>query len=214
MIKSPGQTHVAYRCPHCGTVIYGFVGKFALAANMLRLKCSCGKSAMDITITNDNKVRLSVPCIFCATNHNFVVSQSIFFGRDLFLLGCPYANMDICFIGDKEKTDKEIERTGQELERLLTDLEAESISDMQPKDMDEDEILPDPQIYDTVRFVVKDLEAEGKIDCPCHCGCYDLRFRSDGIEVFCPDCGATHLFSANSLSSSEDYIQIDSLTLK
>ena len=29
MILNPGQTHVAYRCPDCGTIIYGFVGKFA-----------------------------------------------------------------------------------------------------------------------------------------------------------------------------------------
>ena len=41
------------------------------------------------------------------------------------------------------------------------------------EDMTEGEILPDPAVYDTLRFVVKDLEAEGKIDCPCHSGCYD-----------------------------------------
>ena len=105
MILNPGQTHVAYRCPDCGTVIYGFVGKFALSAGFLRLKCSCGKSAMDISVTYDGKVRLSVPCLFCKQNHNFVVSQSIFFERDLFLLNCPYANMDIAFIGEKEKID-------------------------------------------------------------------------------------------------------------
>jgi len=214
MIKSPGQTHVAYRCPSCGTTIYGFVGKFALKANMLRIKCSCGQSAMDITITNDDKIRLSVPCLFCAQNHNFVVSQSIFFGRDLFLLGCPYSNMDICFIGEKEKTDKELERSEKELMRLLTDLEAESIEDIQPKDMEECEILPDPQLYDIIRFVIKDLEEEGKVDCPCHRGTYELRFCDEGIEVYCPDCGAKEIFSVPNIAASEEYIKIDSLTLK
>ena len=214
MIKTPGQTHVAYRCPHCGTTIYGFVGKFALKANMLRIKCSCGQSAMDITITNDDKIRLSVPCLFCAQNHNCVVSQSIFFERDLFLLGCPYSNMDICFIGEKENTDKELSRTANELERLLSDLEAENLSDIQPQDMEEDEILPDAQLYDVIRFVVKDLEAEGKVDCPCHRGSYELRFADGGIEVFCPDCNASELFTAPTLSASEDYIKIDSITLK
>ena len=53
------QTHIAYRCPDCGTVIYGFVGKFALSANLLRIKCSCGHSALDINITNDGKIRIS-----------------------------------------------------------------------------------------------------------------------------------------------------------
>ena len=208
------QTHIAYRCPECGTLIYGFVGKFALSANLLRIKCSCGHSALDINITNDNKIRLSVPCLFCKQNHSFVVSQSIFFGRDIFLLNCPYANMDICFIGSKENIDNEARRSGAELEKLLSDLEAESIKDMQPTDMEEEEILPDPAVYDTIRFLVKDLEADGKIDCPCHSGEYDVRFCKEGIEVFCPECEARHIFYTASAAASEDYLSIDSLELR
>lgn len=208
------QTHIAYRCPECGTLIYGFVGKFSLSANLLRLKCSCGHSAMDINITNDKKIRLSVPCIFCKQNHSFVVSQSIFFGRDIFLLNCPYANMDICFIGAKEKIDGEVVRSGKELEKLLINLEAESIKDIQPTDIEEDEILPDPTVYDTIRFLVKDLEADGKIDCPCHTGSYELRFCKEGIEVYCPECNATYVFNTESASSSEEYLTIDSIQLK
>ena len=208
------KTHVAYRCPECGTLIYGFVGRFALAANLLRLKCSCGHSAMDITITNDNKIRLSVPCIFCKQNHSYVVSQSIFFGRDRFLLNCPYANMDICFIGEKDKIDEDVSRSEKELERLLSTFEAETVKDIQPENMEDDEILPDPAIYDTVRFLVKELEADKKIDCPCKSGAYDIRYAPGGIEVFCPDCGAMHLFSAESAAVSEEYLSIDSLTLK
>ena len=214
MIKALPETYVAYRCPSCGSTVYGFVGKFALKANMLRLKCTCGNSAMDITITNDDKIRLSVPCLFCTQNHSYVLSQNIFFNKDIFLLGCPYSNMDICFIGEKEKTDKELLRTQGELEKLFRDLEVEGISDIQPTDMEEDEILPDAQLYDIVRFVVKDLEADGKIDCPCHSGCYELRFAEGGIEVYCPECNASELFTPPSVSAAEDYVKIDSITLK
>ena len=207
------KTHVAYRCPECGTLIYGFVGKFALSANLLRLKCTCGKSAMDVTVTNDNKIRLSVPCIFCKQNHNYVVSQSIFFGRDRFLLNCPYANMDICFIGEKEKIDEDTARTQKELEGLLANLEAETLKEIQPADMEEDEILPDPAVYDTVRFLVKELEADGKIDCPCKRGSYEVTFSEKGIDVYCPDCKAIRTFNTESKAASEEYLNIDSLTL-
>ncbi len=205
------QTHIAYRCPECGTTIYGFVGKFALSANLLRIKCSCGHSALDLNITNDNKIRISAPCLFCKQNHSFVVSQSIFFGRDLFLLNCPYANMDICFIGDKNKIDSEKKRTGEELERLLASLDAENIGDIQPQDMDEEEIIADPSVYDTARFVIKELEAEGAIDCPCHRGSYELRYCNEGVEVFCPDCEARFVFHR---SSAEEYLSLDSIQLK
>jgi hypothetical protein len=208
------QTHIAYRCPECGSLIYGFVGKFALSANLLRIKCSCGHSAIDINITNDKKIRISSPCIFCKKNHSFVVSQSLFFERDIFLLNCPYANMDICFIGSKENIDKEAVRSGKEIEKLLSDIEAESIKDMQPTDLEECDILPDPAVYDIIRFLTKELQADGKLDCPCHSGSYDLRFTNGGIEVFCTECGASYVFNTESESSSVDYLTLDSLYLK
>ena len=207
------ETHIAYRCPECGQTIYAFVGKFALSANLLRVKCSCGHSALDINITSDKKIRLSVPCIFCRQNHSFVVSESIFFGREKFLLNCPYANMDICFIGSKALIDAEVERSGKELERLLVDLEAESIKDMQPTELEEDEILPDPMAYDAIRFLIKELEADGRIDCPCHRGSYELRFSDNGVEVYCPDCEAVHNFPAEAAAASEEYLSLDELML-
>lgn len=208
------QTHVAYRCPECGSIVYAFIGKFALTANLIRTKCPCGHSALDITMTNDEKVRLSVPCVFCKQNHNFVVSQSIFFERDLFLLNCPYANMDICFIGAKDKTDEQISRAEEELKKLLTNLEAETIKDIQPIDVDEEELPLDAAVYDNIRFLMKELILDGALDCPCHSGNYDLRFCKGGIQIYCEDCGASHTFSADSVSATEDYLGITSLKLK
>ena len=79
MVIRPKQRNIAYRCPECASAILGIVGKFALSANMLRLKCDCDKpSSLDISITNDGKIRLSVPCLFCKQNHNYVVSEAVF----------------------------------------------------------------------------------------------------------------------------------------
>lgn len=215
MIVTPKQRQIAYRCPECGSAVFGLVGRFAMKANLLRLKCGCDKSsALDIVATNDGKIRLSVPCIFCKQNHSYVVSESIFFNRDKFLLNCPYSGMDISFIGNEDSVKEELDRTGAELERLLMQLEAEELSDIQPQDMNEDEILPDPAVYDTVRFIVKDLEAEGKVDCPCHDGTYELRFCDEGIQVYCEKCGATYTFHATSPSVTEEYLSLDSITLK
>ena len=215
MVITPRQRQIAYRFPECGSAIFGLIGKFALKANLLRLKCDCEKSsALDISNTNDGKIRLSVPCLFCKQNHSYVVSESIFFNRDKFLLNCPYTGMDISFIGDEEAVIGELERTEKELGRLLADLEADELSDIQPQDMNDDEILPDPAVYDTVRFIVKDLEAEGRVDCPCHDGKYELRFCDEGVQVYCERCGATYTFHATSPAITEEYLALDHLTLK
>ena len=214
MVITTKERNIAYRCPECGTTIVGLVGKFALKANLVRLKCSCEKSSnLDINITNDKKIRLSVPCLFCKQNHNYVVSESVFFDRDLFLLNCPYSGMDISFIGSDEKIKGELSRTEAEIARLLNSFEAESISDIQPTDMNDDEILPDPAVYDTMRFVLKDLEEEGRVKCLCNNGKYDLRFTDDGIQAFCENCGATHTFKVTSSVIAEEYLDLDELIL-
>ena len=44
MVISPKQTTIAYRCPVCGTGVISAVGMFSLSADMIKLKCTCGKS--------------------------------------------------------------------------------------------------------------------------------------------------------------------------
>jgi transcription elongation factor Elf1 len=214
MVLQPKQRNIAYRCPGCGSAVIGIVGKFALHANMIRLKCSCGdEQSLDITL-KDGKVRLSVPCLFCRQNHSYVVSESLFFDNDRFLLNCPYSNMDIAFIGDEDVINQELSRTEAELNMLMKNLEAEELSDIQPEDMPEAEILPDPAVYDTLRFVVKDLEAEGRLNCPCGEGPYDLRFTDSGMQVWCESCGASYDFNATSPTMAEEYLDLDEITLK
>ncbi len=209
------QRNIAYRCPDCGNAVVGLVGKFALSANMIRLKCSCGSDhTLDISITKGDKIRLSVPCLFCRQNHSYIVGESLFFEKDRFLLNCPYAGMDIAFIGDEDNVNSDISRTADELNTLLKNLEADELSDIQPQDMSEDEILPDPAVYDTLRFVVMDLFANGKLHCPCGEGPYDLRFIDTGIQVFCDKCGAVHDFQVTSPTIAEEFLQLDELTLK
>ncbi|MBR2467353.1 MAG: hypothetical protein IKB38_10550 [Clostridia bacterium] len=216
MQNTPKERHIAYRCPECGAATVGLIGKFTQSANMIRLKCTCEKSsALDLNLTGDGKVKLSVPCLLCKQNHTYTVSEGILLERDSFSLSCPYSGFDIAFVSDSETVSAELERTERELDVMIKGFEAESLEDLQPKDMTEEEILPDPAVYDTIRFVVKDLEAEGKVSCPCGKGeGYELRFADGGIDVYCPECGASKLLEARSAGISEEYLELDSLELK
>ena len=212
MVLTPKKNSVAYRCPDCGDIIHGFVGQ--LHANMLRIKCPCGGSAMEIHFRDDKKVRFSIPCVFCKSSHTYVVSETIVFERDKFLLSCPYANMDIAFLGTEENVEAEAQRAEEELSRLLTSLEAEDLSDIQPEDMANEEILPDPELYDIVRFLVRELEEDGKVDCPCHSVNLDFRFTESGIEVYCMDCGATYEFPVQSIAVARESLNLEEITLR
>ena len=215
MANRQQRRNIVYRCDECGSAVFGLVGKFAKIGDMLRLKCSCDKpSALDIGIMKDDKIKLSVPCLFCKQNHSYTVSEQIFLEREKFALGCPYTGLDIVFIGDEDKLEAELTRTEEEIRNLMMSLEAEELSDIQPTEMNEDEILPDPAVYDTLRFVVKDLEEEGRISCPCGHPRTELRFCDGGIQVYCEECGASHTFLVTTPSLSEEFLSLDSLELR
>ena len=218
MILNQKKTHIAYRCPSCSAVATGFVGAFSLSADMLKLKCPCKKSEMTLTYTNgtDKKIRLTVPCIFCGKNHNYVVSQNVFFESDIFLLNCPYTNVDICFIGKEENLSGEIARSDTELNRLFAEAGINSVEELKTiKNAPVSENnLPDSEVYDIVRYLVAELKEDGAIDCPCHSGNYDFDFTDEGIRVFCTECGAEYIFCATSIASAQDFLSCDRLELK
>ncbi len=219
MILEQKQTHVAYHCPHCGMAVLGYVGEFALSADMLKIKCDCGKSALTVTYTNDKKIRLAVPCLFCENPHHFVVSQEVFFARDIFLLGCPYMGMDVCFIGKPAPLQKALNESAAALNDffeknglVLPALE-ESGGDAAEDGAEDDALFPDEQVYDVIRFLVKDLEADRAIDCPCGTGPYETEITSGGIRVYCAECGAEYLFPVESVSAAEEFLSLNALTL-
>jgi len=215
MVLKPKETHIAYRCPDCGTAVYGLIGDFIPTAGMLRLKCPCGKSRMQIIPSPDReKIRFDVPCLFCRQDHHFSVSRPVVFGDRLFLLNCPYTNMDIAFLGAKEEVDRAVEEQDKELSKLAGALGVERLRDLAPEGDESEKALPDAHVHDIIRFIVKEMEADGQISCPCQSGSYETGMTENGILVYCPTCGASHLFPANSVSDAEQFLHCERLELK
>ena len=71
MIIDQKKTTLAYRCPHCGAVPTSMVGAFSLSGDLFKLKCSCGNSHLTVEKTNDDKLRLTVPCVVCPQPHTY-----------------------------------------------------------------------------------------------------------------------------------------------
>ena len=213
MVLDTKQTTVAYRCPHCGAGVMSLVGLFALSADMVKLKCTCGKSEMSIVYSKDGKVRLTVPCILCPKPHNFTLSSSVFFKNELFVLPCPLSDINVCMTGEQNQVKAELARTELELLDLLEEHGLESFDVFHGE-----QTLSDPQILDIILFVIKDLDAEGKIYCKCdeqtqEDSNYDVEITAEGIKVTCTRCKATKIIPANSLIDAHEFLNSDSLTL-
>ena len=214
MVLESKQTTLAYRCPHCGAGVMTAVSLFHLKGSMVRLKCDCGKSGMEVVLSPDGKARLTVPCIICPNPHRFTVSENIFFGSELFALPCPYSDINICVMGEVNHVKAELSRT--ELQ-LLDLMEKNGISSFESLHSEAEQTVTDPQVLEIVLFVIRDLDEEGKIHCRCAEGAereYDAEILPEGVRVTCKKCGATKLIPTDSLLDAHDFLHCDGLELE
>ena len=190
------------------------VGLFTLSADMLKLKCDCGKSEMTVTYSRDGKVRLNVPCLICAKPHTFTLNSSLFFGREIFTIPCPYSDINIAFIGHENHVKAELARS--ELE-LLEILEESGVDSFEALHNDDEESFTDPQIHDIIMFVLRDLEEAGDLHCRCADpadAAYEIEVADDHIRVFCKTCGAEKKIATDSILSANAFLNCQSLTLE
>ena len=220
MILDAKQTTVAYRCPHCGAGIMSAVNVFALSADMIRLKCTCGKSEMTVVGARDGKVRLTVPCMFCPTPHTFLLSPNIFYGKDLFAMQCPYSGMGIACVGEINQVKAELARSELELLDYLEKLglDCEGFLGVNADGDGGKSSLSDVQIREIVMYVINEMDAEGKIYCKCDPSendrQYDAQIMDDEILLTCRKCGAKKLIPADSSMTAYEFLNADSLTLE
>ena len=214
MILDTKQTTVAYRCPHCGVGVMSVVGVFSLSAEMMKLKCSCGHSEMTISRASNGKIRFSVPCMLCPSPHNFTVNSSVVFSKELFVLPCPYSDINIAVMGSEDHVKAELSRS--ELE-LLDILEKSGIDNFEA--VRGENFLTDPQVLDIVTYVIRELDEEKKITCRCDVSqikesLYDVEILEDSVRVTCRHCGASKLVPANSLIAANEFLNADKLELE
>jgi hypothetical protein len=223
MILKSKDTTVAYRCPYCGKCTTGIVGIFTLTGDMIKLKCACGHSELTVTYTSDGKIRLSVPCIFCPSPHNYVIGSGIFFDRGMISLDCTYSDIPICFIGTEEEVNQALEKSDRELAELLGNyglddydkLHKLNRSDREPSDYDI--ITGDISVDDIVRFMLRELEDDKMIRC--HCGEgqrpeYDFKIIGSTARVYCKTCNAHKDYPMGSSLCADHFLNIDEITLE
>ena len=187
MILQPKDTTVAYRCPECGATVFSVVGALALSGDMIKLKCTCGCSELVMQKTEEDKIRLTVPCIFCPSPHHYIVSRKLLLNRELFTFPCAYAGVDILFIGSKGAVMKAVEVSDEELRGIIDDTELSNVHEAN----EGDDLYGDEHIRDMVLFVLGDLAEENHI----HCGCPDgegdflVDQTRDSVRISCKKCG-------------------------
>ncbi len=218
MILSSRETCIAYRCPYCGAGTKSLVGVFSLSGALKKLKCDCGTSELSIAQTSDGKLRITVPCMLCQSEHTFTISTRLFFEKELFIYACPYSAIDLVFIGTKEAVEAALDKSEQELLTMLKEAGIDDIEalhgELDKLDEEDDDRPIDPSIYDTIMFVIADLREAGEISCCCDDGEYDVAVSDDHVKVYCKTCGASKDIPTDSELFARAFLDVTHLKLE
>jgi len=180
------KINVAARCSHCCSVIETEISVFNLSGGKIKADCpNCGKSSLEITLSQDGKVRLSVPCVACPHPHPFTLSAESMFTKELFLLQCSMTKLDICFMGDKHKVNEELIKNGKELQAMMD----EAAQFEEGGEVDE-EALEQMKI---ILSFIDECAKKGDILCPCQknktAPGVELSMAEDSVTLTCRECG-------------------------
>ena len=223
MILKSKETTIAYRCPACGKFIFGMVGIFTLSGDLIKLKCDCGGSELTVAYTNDEKLRITVPCLFCPNPHNYVLSKDAFFDREILALNCTYSGLDVSFIGKTDNVTEAVRQSDEHLCNLLEEAGFDGIESFVrgagkiggEDNVDEDYRLDYAQIEDVVRFMLAELKDEGAIRCDCEDGADpDFEFKGDSVVIFCKKCHCEKRVPMSSTLAANAFLHIDTLDLE
>lgn len=208
-MKTEQTTKIAYRCPYCGCVISATVNRFMLAGGFKLACIECQKSALEMSMSRDEKVRLVVPCLVCPHPHPYTVSADTFFGKDIFLLSCSYSGLDICFIGDEDKVEDELDRTESLIMELLADAKDDENAALQS-----DMLAADTNVIREILFALEGLSGDKKITCG-SCGSHAAKvlIDYDSVHVVCKVCGKEKVLPARNKFDSSAAIDLNELIL-
>lgn len=199
MVEEPTRT-LAYLCPSCRRAVIVEKTVFSIAAGPSSVPCPCGKSALKIDMMGD-RMRLTVPCLFCESEHTVACSTHAFLHEKAVAFSCAASGLDCCYVGEEGPVFAAMER----LEKAVDKLEAAA---------GEKGTFLDGLIMEEVLAELRDIAQRGGISCVCGARAWQLQVNFSSVDLFCADCGAALRIPAATAEDLEDLCCKQSLIIR
>lgn len=189
MVQESKRT-LAYICPSCHQSVIVERSIFQLAASANELPCPCGKSALKVEMMGD-RVKLTVPCLFCQTEHTVTCSAKAFLHEKALAFSCGASGLDCCYVGEEGPVFAAVRRLEEAVDKL-------------EQDAGEKGAFLDELVMHEVLSELKDIAARGDISCACGSKQWKMQVNYSSIDLFCADCGAAMRIPAATASDIDD----------
>ena len=191
---------LSYICPHCRQSVVVERDLFALAATVNHIKCPCGKSELTVEFL-PNRVRLSVPCLFCGREHEVSCSSHAFIRERALAFSCAASGLDCCYVGEEGPVYAATAR----LEQAVDKLEEESAREG---------AFLDEIVMHEVLSEIRDIAARDGISCACGSRQWTFQVNYSSIDLICTQCGAQMRVPAATADDIDDICCKNSILIR
>lgn len=199
MVEEAKRT-IAYLCPACHQAVVAEKTVFSLAAAPGKIPCPCGKSALKTEIVGD-RVKLTVPCLFCEKEHTVTCSTHAFLHEKALAFACAASGLDCCYVGEEGPVFAAMER----LEEAVDQLEAAA---------GEKGTFLDEIIMHEILSELRDIAQRGGISCTCGSKEWRLQVNFSSVDLICGHCGRALRIPAATADDLEDLCCKNTLLIK
>ncbi len=181
---------IAFICPVCRQPVILERSAFQLAASGSRLPCPCGKSGIDAEMMG-NRIRLTVPCLFCEQEHTVTCSTASFLREKTLAFSCANSGLDCCYVGEKESVFTAMRRLEETVDVLESEAGAQGT-------------FLNETVMEEVLGELRDIARRDGISCTCGCRDWSLKVNYSSVELSCARCGGALKIPAATMSDLED----------
>lgn len=199
MVEESKRT-LGYICPACRQAVIAQRSVFQLAASANEISCPCGKSALGVEMMGD-RVKLTVPCLFCESDHSVACSSKAFLHEKTLAFSCASSGLDCCYVGEEPGVFAAMRRLEEAVDKL-------------ERDAGEKGTFLDELVMHEVLSELKEIAQRGGISCACGSKGWKLQVNYSSVDLFCAQCGAAMRIPAATASDIDDICCKNSILIR
>lgn len=199
MVEDAKRT-LAYICPACRQSVAVERSVFQLAAASSELPCPCGKSSLKVELMGD-RVRLTVPCLFCGRDHTVTCSSRAFLHERVLAFSCAASGLDCCYVGEEGPVFAALKRLEEAVDKLEADAGAQGT-------------FLDELVMHEVLSEIRDIAQRDGVSCTCGSRQWKLQVNYSSVDLTCVGCGAVMRIPAATADDIDDICCKDKLVIR
>ncbi|WP_258358859.1 hypothetical protein [Moorella sulfitireducens (nom. illeg.)] len=189
------------RCPSCGRLEYRGLSFFNFAGGRIwQVECSCGTPLLTVSRKKGKSFWLQYRCGMCDSVHIASYTRRELWSRELLTLTCKETELEVGFIGPREKVQRAVQYHNRAVDEAVRDLGFRDYFD-------------ETDIMYQLLSVIYHLAEEGRVTCGCGSENIEIEIFPGHLQLRCQACRAEKILPAATIIDLEQAEKLKEIRL-